>query len=117
MPQFPSIQSFFSNSAVKQHSCGPSAKKAESSSTQQGDGFTAEEVKSALQPPRAHWSPTQDYEEADIGNLTPGPGSITFMGRIVNVYDQVTSSKRPLAAKGCLKLIVADDTGALTVSF
>jgi len=38
------------------------------------------------------------------------------MGRIVNFYDQTTTSKMPKAAKGCLKMIMKDDTGALTVS-
>ncbi|KAF2705896.1 hypothetical protein K504DRAFT_413870, partial [Pleomassaria siparia CBS 279.74] len=57
----------------------------------------------------------QDYEEIDIGALEPGPRFLTFMGRIVNLYDMPKPSKRELAAKGLLKLTVADDTGALTV--
>ncbi len=37
------------------------------------------------------------------------------MGRIVNFYDSPKPSKRPKAAQGCLKIILADDTGAMTV--
>ena len=38
------------------------------------------------------------------------------MGRVANVYDQVLSSKMPQAAKGCAKVLVKDDSGALAVS-
>ncbi|KAF2814234.1 uncharacterized protein BDZ99DRAFT_567896 [Mytilinidion resinicola] len=55
------------------------------------------------------WTPTQDYEELDVGAQC-----VTFVGRIVNLYNQLTPSKAPKAAKGCIKLIVADDAGALT---
>ena len=37
------------------------------------------------------------------------------MGRIVNFYDQAMNSKMPQAAKGCLKIVVKDDTGAFGV--
>ncbi|KAF1994902.1 hypothetical protein P154DRAFT_501038 [Amniculicola lignicola CBS 123094] len=80
-----------------------------------GDGFTADEIEVVLHPPSAQWTPTQDYEECDIGNLEPGPRCIAFMGRIVNFYVQLSPSKKPAAAKGCLKMMVADDTGAVTV--
>jgi hypothetical protein len=84
--------------------------------TEPGDGFTAEEVDAVLHPPSAQWAPTHDYEEVLIGSLDAGPKFVTFVGRVVNCYDIVKPSKRPLAARGCLKLMVADDTGALTVS-
>jgi hypothetical protein len=61
------------------------------------------------------WIPTQNYEELEIGDLDAGPRCVTFIGRIVNLYDQATPSKAPKAAKGCIKLIVADGSGALTV--
>ncbi|KAF2190203.1 hypothetical protein K469DRAFT_25482 [Zopfia rhizophila CBS 207.26] len=113
-PQFPSIQSFFSSSPSKSSSSSL-PQPAPSSGTEPGDGFTAEEIEAVLHPPSHQWTPTQEYKETDIGAIEPGPKCITFMGRTVNFYDMVTPSKRPLAAKGCLKLIVADDTGALTV--
>ena len=81
-----------------------------------GDGFTRDEIDAVLHPPSAQWTPMQEYEECDIGTLEACPKFVTFMGRIVNFYDMVKPSKRPQAAKGCLKLMVADDTGALTVS-
>ncbi|KAF2659653.1 hypothetical protein K491DRAFT_755187 [Lophiostoma macrostomum CBS 122681] len=131
-PQSPSIQSFFSSSPSKSISQAgasspakslagqlfpspPSQLPSASSGIETGDGFTAEEIDAVLHPPSAQWTPTQGYEEADIGRLEPCPKFVTFIGRIVNFYDMVRPSKRPLAAKGCLKLMVADDTGALTV--
>lgn len=68
-----------------------------------------------LHPTSAQWMPTQEYEEVDIGALEPGPKFVTFMGRIVNLYNMPKPSKREEAARGLLKLTVADDTGALTV--
>ncbi|OCK79378.1 hypothetical protein K432DRAFT_299970 [Lepidopterella palustris CBS 459.81] len=111
-PQFPSIQSFFPTTS------SPKTKQLPSSSTAEaGDGFTSDEVDVVLHPTIDNsWTPTQDYEEFDIGALNAGPKCVTFMGRIVNSYDQTTPSKRPRAAKGCVKLILADDTGALTES-
>jgi hypothetical protein len=81
-----------------------------------GDGFTTEELETVPYPPSAQWSPTQDYEEADIGNLRPCCHPITFTGRIANLYDRKDSGKSERAAKGVLKLMVVDDTGAVTVS-
>ena len=111
-PHFPSIQSFF------QTKSSPNSKDQPSSSAKiAGDGFTAAEVDAVLHPSIDNsWTPTQDYEERDIGALDSGPKCVTFMGRIVNFYDQATPSKKPRAARGCIKLILADDTGALTVS-
>lgn len=123
--QFPSIQSFFSSSPSKTTDQIPSSSSRPSTSqllpstadteADPGDGFTEEELAAVLQPSSAQWSPSQDYEEADIGTLEPCPKFVTFTGRIVNFYDMAKPSKKPMAAKGCLKLMVADDTGALTV--
>ncbi|KAF1846902.1 uncharacterized protein K460DRAFT_49741 [Cucurbitaria berberidis CBS 394.84] len=102
MPSSSSIQSYFSPSPTKN-----------------SDGFTAEEVQSTLfpvnaSPPNA-WTPTLDYDEADLGSLEPGPRNLTLMGRVVNLYDTARPSKSHKAAQGCLKIMLADDTGVLTV--
>ena len=111
-PHFPSIQSFFQTKSSPNSKDQPS-----SSATIAGDGFSAAEVNAVLHPSTdSSWTPTQDYEERDIGALDPGPKCVTFMGRIVNFYDQAAPSKKPRAARGCIKLILADGTGALTVS-
>lgn len=94
-----SIQSFFSSSPLK---------------STPGDGFTSSEL-TLPKPPQTDWTPTIDYEECDIGALEPGPRNLTLMGRIVNFYDVAKPSKRPKAAQGCLKIMIADDTGAMTV--
>ncbi|KAF7448985.1 hypothetical protein Ptr902_02924 [Pyrenophora tritici-repentis] len=84
-----------------------------------GDGFTPEEMQSALSTKRATaasaWTPTLDYEEADIGTLEPGPRHLTLMGRIVYFNDQAKPSKSHKAAQGCIRIMVSDDTGVLTV--
>jgi hypothetical protein len=106
-PQFPSIQSFFTSSSPSKASSLPT--------TEPGDGFTTEEVDAVLHPSSVQWTLTQDYEEVDIKALEPGPKYVTFMGRIVNLYNMPKSSKSELAARGLLKLTVADDTGILSI--
>ena len=51
----------------------------------------------------------------DIGGLVAGPRNVALTGRVANFYDQATPSKMPQAAKGCLKVIVKDNTGAIAV--
>src|ERR1700761_6765408 len=82
----------------------------------EGDGFTAEEVDAVLNPKiNTLWSPERDYEEKDIGYLDAGPHCIQVRGRIVNFSDQARTVKRPKAAKGCVKMVIKDNTGALVV--
>ena len=108
--QFPSIQSFFSSPQT-----APSSRPLASSATEPGDGFTPQEVDAALHPQPTAWSPPHAYSERSIGELEPGPGSVMFIGRVRSLYDQATPSKQPLAAQGCLKMTVGDDTGTVTV--
>lgn len=124
-PHYPSIQSFYSSSSpMKNPARAATASSSDPTTLQRfpssfrpkpGDGFTEEEIEAVLSPPSAQWTPTQEYEEVEIGELEPCPKFVTFSGRLVNFYDMVKPSKRPMAAKGCLKLMVADDTGAVTV--
>ena len=80
------------------------------------DGFTSSEVEAAFHPALHNWQPRMTYDEVDIGSLVPGPGCVAVMGRVVNFYDQTMNSKMPQAARGCLKVIVRDDTGAFAVN-
>ena len=91
--------------------------QAPSSQALPGDGFTSTEIESALNPTQfvSQWLPEHDYFEYDIGRLRPGPKHVTFVGRVVNLYHTAKPSKRPNAAQGCLKLMLGDDTGAITV--
>ncbi|KAH7371258.1 hypothetical protein BKA66DRAFT_470009 [Pyrenochaeta sp. MPI-SDFR-AT-0127] len=90
-----------------------------SSPTKNGDGFTVEEMKVTSLPAGAsapnHWTPTLDYEEVNLGSLEPGPRNLALRGRVVNFYDTLKPSKSHKAAQGCLKIMLADDTGVLTV--
>ncbi|KAJ5024156.1 hypothetical protein PSV08DRAFT_184774 [Bipolaris maydis] len=90
-----------------------------SSPSENSDGFTSGDMQSAHAPTgvdiASTWIPTLDYEEAEIGSLEPGPCKLALMGRIVNFNDQVRPTKSHKAAQGCIKVMVADDTGVLTV--
>jgi hypothetical protein len=79
------------------------------------DGFTSGEINDALHPMLPKWNPRGTYDETDIGSLQPGLGCVAVTGRIVNLFDLPTPSKRQHAAKGCYKLVIKDDTGAMTV--
>ncbi|KAH0545129.1 hypothetical protein FGG08_000741 [Glutinoglossum americanum] len=103
---WPSIQSFFQPDGTK-------ARKADVSKS--GDGFTTEEVDAVLRPVNRPWIPRQEYVEQNIGDLMPGPGRVTFTGRVANLFEMQTPSKRPRAANGFVKVILKDDTGALIV--
>lgn len=82
-----------------------------------GDGFTPSEVQEALKPNSMEtWQPTIEYAERDIRDLCPGPGAIVFTGRVAGLHDAIHIPKTPQSAKGCVKLCVKDDTGAITVS-
>ena len=112
-PQAPSIQSFFQPEVPSSSSHKPYKRTAGKMDT--NDGFTSSEVEATLHPSLHKWQPRAIYTAVDIGSLVPGPGCVTLVGRIVNFYDQTMNSKSPQAAKGCLKVIVKDDTGAFTV--
>jgi hypothetical protein len=104
---WPSIQSFFQPDGTR-------TRKADNSKS--GDGFTTEEVDAVLHPTSRPWIPRQEYTEQNIGDLVPGPGRVTFIGRVANLFEMPTPSKMPRAAKGFLKVILKDDTGALVVT-
>ena len=113
--QSPSIQSFFSVS--QRNSLVPISSSGVSAPMVAGDGFDQVEVDAILDPSSSQsWIPTCDYEELDITSLHSGPKCVTFMGRVVNYFDQPNASRSPRAAKGCLKVMVKDDTGAITVT-
>ena len=110
--RFPSIQSFFQpdlSLTKPKAACSPPAVI--------GDGFTAAEVEATLHPSGLpEWQPRRTYDEADIDSLVPGPGCLALRGRVVNFHDTQNLSKKPRAAKGCLKLTIKDDTGCIEVS-
>ena len=107
-----SIQSFFQPEVL---SLSQKPHIRPSSKLDTNDGFTSSEVEATLNPRLHKWQPRTAYNEVDIGSLVPGPGCVALMGRVVNFYDQTMNSKSPHAAKGCLKVIVKDDTGAFVV--
>jgi hypothetical protein len=112
--QYPSIQSFFT--PTKPDSTTPNGVDEDASSFP-GDGFTDAEIDAVLHPmPNDTWLPGQEYDQEDIISLIPGPRCVTFQGRVANFYDQPTPSKKPRSAKGCVKLIIKDDTRAITVN-
>lgn len=107
----PSIQSFYrrepSSQAVAPVVAAP---------TEPGDGFSSSEIQSTMNPSGLQaWQPRAIYHDIDIGGLVPGPGRITFTGRIVNLGN-FPSNKRGFGASGFFKLLIKDDTGIVAVS-
>ena len=107
-PQHASIDSFLLSKPLTPH---PAL-----SARPIGDGFSTEEIDRVLHPqPNTDWQPAKHYEEVDIGDIDSGPGCIMIQGRIANILHQPNVNKKPKAAKGCIKVIVKDDTGAISV--
>lgn len=79
-PQVASIQSFFQPEVPSPSSHPP--KHHITSKPDTGDGFSSSEVQAALHPVLHEWQPRTHYAETDIGNLVPGPGCVTCMGRV-----------------------------------
>ncbi|KAL6709076.1 hypothetical protein ACN47E_001892 [Coniothyrium glycines] len=102
MPASSSIQSYFSSSPRKN-----------------SDSFAQDDVQSTMPSSGVvvlpQWMPSLEYEVVDLGDLQPGPRNVMLMGRIVNFYDIAKPSKSHKAAQGCLKVMLADDTGVLTM--
>jgi hypothetical protein len=112
-PPQSSIQSYFSSSSSPSRSSSPVKPSSSSSPTRAG---THPPSSPTIPPsPDKSWVPEKDYTEVDIESLVPGPQSIKIQGRIVNFFDLTATSKNPRGAKGCIKIIVKDDTAAMTV--
>ncbi|KAL8694782.1 MAG: hypothetical protein Q9218_000628 [Villophora microphyllina] len=77
-----------------------------------GDGFTAAEVETAMRSPPHNWEPRKQYKSLQICELSPGQQYVTSRGRVVNLYDQQKPSNVPY---GCCRVLVRDDTGILLV--
>ncbi|KAL8806511.1 MAG: hypothetical protein Q9182_001294 [Xanthomendoza sp. 2 TL-2023] len=108
-PQCPSIQSFFQPSPARP---APGVTNAD----ENGDEFTTTEVKALLYSTPHAWKPRLQYEDSHIATLAPGPHCVCLLGRVVNFYDQPTStSKLPYATKQCLHVLLRDDTGMIKV--
>jgi hypothetical protein len=106
----PSIESYFPPVASSAHRS--------SSSFIDGDGFTTEEATALSSSPPSSWIPEKEYEEVDIASIAGGPRPVLIQGRVVNFFDQVSNrrgSKHPHSAAGCVKMIVKDDTAAISV--
>lgn len=84
-----------------------------------GDGFTAREIANSpgTQPVTGPFTPLHGipYQEVSLLNLSPTDFSVTFTGRIVNIYAAIMR-RAPKIAKGCLRCTVSDGEGAVTVS-
>jgi len=81
-----------------------------------GDGFSEQEIDAVIHPKiNGPWVPEATYTESEIGYIDTGPRCVTFKGRVANLFNQATPSKRPKAAKGCIKFILKDDTGCISV--
>ena len=107
-----SIQSYFSTPGKKVHKPNSHLQAAIGSQS----SLQIEAAQHSLSSAIEQWHPSIEYKRTDIASLMPGPGRIAITGRIANFYHMQTPSKSPHAAKGCLKLMVKDDTGTIEVS-
>ncbi|KAL8810144.1 MAG: hypothetical protein Q9200_002814, partial [Gallowayella weberi] len=108
-PQHPSIQSFFQPSPA-----GPVPDV--TNADENVDELTTTEVKALLYSTPHAWKPRLQYENCHIATLAPGPHCVCVMGRVVNLYDQPTSTSRlPYPTKRCLHVLLKDDTGMIKV--
>jgi len=106
MPKIPhpTIQSFFSPIPSK----STSAKR-----KHLHDGF--DDIPPPAPP--SPWTPKSgiDYTAAKIGAIKPGPGRITFTGRVANFREQERNPRAATAAKVLLRMALMDDTGVIDV--
>lgn len=108
-PQSPSIQSFFQPET-------PSTQPAVAAQDEDDNGFTTTEVKAFLYSTPHAWKPRIQYDDIPIGRLAPGSRCVHLVARVVNFYDQPTStSNLPHPARRCLSVLVRDDTGMIKV--
>jgi hypothetical protein len=68
-------------------------------------------------PPTTPWTPKDGitYQQVKIGEIKPGPGRITFSGRVANYREVEKNNKLATAAKVLLRMTLADETGAIDV--
>lgn len=107
-----SIQSF-SGKEVRLEKTAPAAAELPKA----GDGFTEDELASAIDPLNRKWDPEKEYEELSIDQLIPGPRAVTFVGRIVNLSTRFGSNPKQPRATGWHFMIIKDDSGAISVSY
>lgn len=110
-PPYPSIQSFYKREVPKpdEEAEGPAPENI-------GDGFTEEELAEALDPLTRRWNPEREYEELDIGQLSPGPKAVTFVGRVVNFNTVYGRSQKQPKASGWHYMVIKDDTASISAS-
>lgn len=90
-PQVASIQSFFQPEVPSSPSHSPKRPRTRKNDT--GDGFSSSEVEAALHPVLRKWQPCAHYEDTDIGNLVPGPGCVTCMGRVSQLPESLVPER------------------------
>ncbi|KAK7718237.1 hypothetical protein SLS57_006113 [Botryosphaeria dothidea] len=82
-----------------------------------GDGFTADEMASSPEalPLTGPFTPPHGipYKEVKLSPLGPTDQSVTFIGRIVNIYAPKLQ-RAPKSAKGCLRCTVSDGEDLVT---
>ncbi|KAL8846793.1 MAG: hypothetical protein Q9221_008143 [Calogaya cf. arnoldii] len=108
-PQSPSIQSFFQPET-------PTAQPAVTNRDENGNEFTTTELKAFLYSTPDAWKPRIQYDDIQIAKIVPGSRCVHLVARMVNFYDQPSStSKLPHPVKRCLNVLVRDDSGLIKV--
>ncbi|KAF7514881.1 hypothetical protein G7054_g14922 [Neopestalotiopsis clavispora] len=103
---FPSFQSFYQQEIPRDADC-PQHHRHDTS-----DGFTGQEVSSALDPISQSWSPFRPYTKLPISLLKTGSGRWEITGRIVNFTRPGT---RLLSTQQQYLILLSDDSGVIFV--
>jgi hypothetical protein len=104
---FPSFQSFYQQEIPRDADC-PQHHQHDTS-----DGFTGQEVSSALDPISQSWSPFRPYIKLPISLLKTGSGRWEITGRIVNFTRPGT---RLVSTQQQYLILLSDDSGVISVS-
>ena len=80
-----------------------------------GDKSIGSELRSKGAVMPSHWRPQHDYEDVSIGELASGRRRVSFTARVVNLSHRSVHGKMPRQAKGCLNVLVKDDSALILV--
>ncbi|KAG9246758.1 hypothetical protein BJ878DRAFT_455587 [Calycina marina] len=109
----PSIQSFYKREVQVQ--TPNTAIDATPTPTAPGDGFSAEEKATALDPSLTKWEPTREYTETGIAELEAGPKAVMFVGRVVNVTTILGQNPKEPKARGWHYVLLGDGGGVVSI--
>ncbi|KAL8841516.1 MAG: hypothetical protein Q9170_000899 [Blastenia crenularia] len=83
--------------------------------TAAGDGFTSDEVEATIRPTLHTWTSPHHFEATQVNKLVSESKPVCLVGRLVNFYEPPAPKSMPYSAKGCLKVLMRDETGVMMI--